>query len=73
MHVQSCAGFKDHADAKAVEDIFKCKKCNETTDREKIVLGYKGISLRKSDIESLGPGRWLNDTMSFGVQKLLSE
>ena len=56
---QSCAGFKDHADAKAVEDIFKRKKCNETTDGEKIVLGYKGISLRKSDIESLGPGRRL--------------
>ena len=73
LHLK-CAGLKDHAEAKAVEDIFKCKKCNETTDREKIILGYKGISLRKSDIESLGPGRWLNDTiMSFGVQKLLSE
>merc|ERR1712215_430405 len=73
LHLK-CAGLKDHAEAKAVEDIFKCKKCNESTDREKIILGYKGISLRKSDIESLGPGRWLNDTIiSFGVQNLLSE
>ena len=40
----------------------------------KIILGYKGINLRKNDIESIRPGRWLNDTlMSCGVQKLLSE
>ena len=40
----------------------------------KIILGYKGINLRKNYIESIGPGRWLNDKiMSCGIQKLLSE
>ena len=40
----------------------------------KIILVYKGINLCKNYIESLGPGRWFNDTMSsYGIQKVLSE
>merc|ERR1712121_393279 len=46
---QSCAGFKTHAEAKANKNTFKCKKCSEATDKEKIVLVYNGISVRKSD------------------------
>ena len=43
-------------------------------DRNKIILGYNGINLRKNDIESIEPGKMFNDTvMSCGVQKLLSE
>ena len=46
----------------------------EITDMRKIILGYKGINLCKNDIESIGPGRWFNDTiMTCGIQKLLSD
>ena len=43
-------------------------------DKNKIILGYNGINLRKNDIESIELGKWFNDTvMSCGVQKLPSE
>ena len=81
---QACAGFKTHGEASTHKSTFKCNKCKEKqenhnrqqeiTDMRKIILGYNGINLCKNDIESIGPGRWFNDTvMSCGIQKILSE